>query len=152
MTPEIATHSKQAVDLSRGTGERLSGFRVGVCQGCMHTTYLVTTTLAALFSGYAATLNFIGAPSVKAVADRLQIGQGWMIPFGVLLASGSAGLLIGIVVPILGAAAALGLVLYFIGAVTAHLRAHDTRVGGACFFLLLAVAALVTNIAYRNPS
>lgn len=118
----------------------------------MNTTYLIATTLAALMNGYAATLNFIGASSVKAVADRLQIGQRWMLPFGVLLASGSAGLLIGIVVPVIGAAAALGLVLYFIGAVTAHLRAHDTQVGGACLFLLLAVAALVTNIAYRNPS
>src|SRR4051794_21227448 len=35
----------------------------------MHVTYLVTTILAALADGYAACLNFVGAESVKVVAD-----------------------------------------------------------------------------------
>lgn len=117
----------------------------------MRITYLVVTTLAALMTGYAAALSLIGAESVKAVADRLQISQRWMLLFGVLLASGAVGLLVGIAVPVLGAAAALGLICYFICAVTAHLRAHDSKIGGALFFLLLAVSALVTNVAYRNP-
>jgi hypothetical protein len=51
---------------------------------------------------------------------------------------------------VLGAAAAIGLVLYFICAVTAHLRVGDRHVGGAAFFLLLAAAALITNVAYHN--
>lgn len=117
----------------------------------MRITYLVVTAFVALMNGYAATLNFVRAESVEAVADRLQIAHRWMLPFGILLASGAVGLLIGTVVPAVGVAAAIGLVLYFICAVAAHLRAHDNQVGGALFFLLMATAALVTNVAYRKP-
>jgi len=38
----------------------------------MHVTYVMTTILAALANGYAASLNFVGAESVKVVADRVQ--------------------------------------------------------------------------------
>jgi hypothetical protein len=116
----------------------------------MHVTYLVTTILAALANGYAASLNFVGAESVKVVADRVQVSRGWMVPLGTLLASGAVGLLAGFVVPALGTAAAIGLVLYFICAVTAHLRVRDRHIGGAVFFLLLAAAVLATNVAYHN--
>jgi SNF family Na+-dependent transporter len=116
----------------------------------MEVTYLVTTILAALANSYAAALNFVGAESVKVVADRVQVSQGWMVPLGTLLASGAVGLLTGFAVPALGTAAAIGLVLYFICAVTAHLRVRDRQIGGALFFLLLAVAALTTDLAYHN--
>ena len=116
----------------------------------MHVTYLVTTILAALANGYAASLNFVGAESVKVVADRVQVSRRWMVPLGTLLASGAVGLVTGLAVSGLGMAAAIGLVLYFVCAVTAHLRAHDRQIGGAVFFLLLAAAALATDVAYRN--
>jgi DoxX-like family len=116
----------------------------------MHVTYLVTTLLAALANAYAAALDFVGAESVKVVTDRVEVSQRWMVPLGTLLASGAVGLLAGFAVPALGTAAAIGLVLYFICAVTAHLRVGDHQIGGAVFFLLLAVAALATNLAYRN--
>jgi DoxX-like family len=67
-----------------------------------------------------------------------------------VLASGALGLLIGLGVPVLGTAAAIGLVLYFTCALTAHLRVRDPGIGGAVSFLVLAVAALITNLAYRN--
>jgi SNF family Na+-dependent transporter len=115
----------------------------------MHVTYLVATILAAAANAYAASLNFAGAESVKVVADRVQVSQRWMVPFGTLLAAGAVGLLTGFVVPALGAAAAIGLVVYFICAVAAHLRVGDRQIGGAVFFLLLAVAALTTHVAYH---
>jgi SNF family Na+-dependent transporter len=116
----------------------------------MHVTYLAITILAALANSYAACLNFVGAESVKVVADRVQVSRGWMVPFGTLLAAGAVGLLTGLAVPALGTAAGIGLVLYFVCAVTAHLRARDRQIGGAVFFLLLAAAALTTGVAYRN--
>ena len=116
----------------------------------MHLAYLGTTILAALANGYAAALNFAGAESVKVVADRVQVSHRWMVPLGTLLASGAVGLLTGFAVPALGTAAAIGLVLYFICAVTAHLRVRDREIGGAVFFLLLAAVALTTNVAYHN--
>ena len=116
----------------------------------MHVTYLVITILAALANGYAASLNFVGAESVKVVADRVQVSRRWMVPLGTLLASGAVGLLVGFAVPALGTAAAIGLVVYFICAVSAHLRVGDRQIGGAVFFLLLAVAALTTSVDYHN--
>ncbi len=73
-----------------------------------------------------------------------------MIPLGTLLAFGAGGLLIGLVLPVLGTAAAIGLVLYFICALSAHIRARDRGVGGAVSFLVLALAALIADIAYHG--
>jgi DoxX-like family len=116
----------------------------------MHASYVVITILAALANGYAAVLNFIDAESVKVVADRVRVSREWMIPFGFLLACGALGLLIGFVVPVLGTAAAIGLVLYFVCALSAHLRVRDPGIGGAVSFLVLAVAALITSFGYHN--
>jgi hypothetical protein len=116
----------------------------------MHVIYFVTTILAAVANGYAACLNFVGADSVKVVADRVQVSRAWMVPLGTLLTCGAVGLLTGFAVPALGTAAAIGLVLYFICAVTAHLRVRDRQIGGAVFFLLLAAVALSTDVAYRH--
>jgi DoxX-like family len=116
----------------------------------MQVTYVVTTILAALANGYAAALNFVGAESVNAVADRIEVSRAWMLPLGTLLGSGAVGLLTGFAVPALGMAAAIGLVLYFICAVIAHLRVRDRKIGGAVFFLLMAAAALTTELAYHD--
>jgi hypothetical protein len=116
----------------------------------MHVTYVLITILAALANGYAACLNFAGAESVKVVADKVRVSRRWMIPFGILLASGTLGLLIGFAVPMLGTAAAIGLVLYFMCALSAHLRVRDPGIGGAVSFLVLAVAALIADLGYRN--
>ena len=116
----------------------------------MHIIYVVITILAALAYSYAAGLNFVGAESVKVVADRVQVSRGWMVPLGTLLASGTVGLLTGFAVPALGTASAIGLILYFICAVTAHLRVRDRGIGGAVFFLLLAAAALTTDLAHHG--
>ena len=116
----------------------------------MRTAYVLITILAVLAYGYAACLNFVGAESVRVVADKVQVSQRWMIPFGMLLTAGAVGLLVGLVVPALGIAAAIGLVLYFIGALGAHLRVRDTGIAGAVGFLVLAVAALIASLGYHN--
>jgi hypothetical protein len=116
----------------------------------MDTVYVVIIMLAALAYGYAAVLNFVGAESVKVIADRLRVSQRWMIPLGTLLASGALGLLIGLAVPVLGIAAAIGLVVYFVCALSAHIRVHDRGIGAATGFLVLAIAVLTAEIAYRN--
>jgi type III secretory pathway component EscS len=50
-------------------------------------------------------------------------------------------------VPPIGVAAAIGLVLFFIGAIITHLRARDYSFGLAVVFLVLVVAALVLRLA-----
>jgi hypothetical protein len=128
----------------------LSGFSGDACLTGMYVIFMVTTCLAAFVNCYAAFLNFRGAESVKVVADRVRVPRSWMAPLGTLLAFGAVGLLAGFAVPVLGAAAASGLVLYFVCAVTAHLRVGDRQIGGAVIFLLLAAAALSANVAYHD--
>jgi hypothetical protein len=53
-------------------------------------------------------------------------------------------------VPVLGTVAAIGLVLYFVGALRAHLRVRDHQIGGAVSFLVLAAAALAAGLAYHD--
>ncbi len=62
---------------------------------------------------------------------------------------GSLGLLVGIWIPILGTLAALGFVLYFLGAVIAHLRA---RQGGkdlmpALVLMIISILVLLLQFA-----
>jgi DoxX-like family len=116
----------------------------------MHIAYLAVTSLAALMNGFAALMNLVGAEFVKAVADKVQVSQKWMMPFGLLLAAGAVGLVVGFAVTALGIAAAVGLIVYFVCALGAHIRVRDRNVGGAITFLVLAVAALVTNVGYHD--
>jgi hypothetical protein len=67
---------------------------------------------------------------------------------GVLLAAGSLGLLAGFAVPLLGTLAAAGLVLYFLGALIAHLRVDSRRLVGWAVFFSIAVAVLAVNLGY----
>lgn len=116
----------------------------------MHIAFLAVTSLAALMNGFAASMNFVGAEFVKIVADKVQVSHKWMVPFGLLLAAGAVGLVVGVAVPALGIAAAIGLVAYFVCALGAHVRVRDRDVGGAITFLLLAVAAMVTAVGYHE--
>jgi hypothetical protein len=116
----------------------------------MLAAYIVITVVAAIAYAYAAVLNFTHNKSVAEVAERLGVPVSWMLRLGILLGAGSLGLAAGFVVPVLGTAAACGLVLYFLCAAGAHIRARDTRlvnwVNWAAFFSL-GVAALVVGLA-----
>jgi hypothetical protein len=113
-------------------------------------SYFVVTTLTAVFSGSAATANLIGHNYPKAQADSLGVPRSWIRPLGTLLAAGALGLLAGIAVPWLGTLAAAGLVLYFTGALGAHLRARDHHLGPWAMYFCLAGAALAMRLAYHG--
>ena len=66
--------------------------------------------------------------------------------------AGALGLVLGVWWPSLGVAAGIGLTLYFVAAVVAHLRVGDVKgVGPAAFMLMLAVATLALRILTRKP-
>jgi hypothetical protein len=71
---------------------------------------------------------------------------------GSLLAAGSLGLLAGFAVPLLGTLAAAGLVLYFVGALIAHLRVGSRKLVGWAVFFVTVVAALAVNLGYHGVS
>ena len=120
----------------------------------MLTAYVAVTVVAAVAYAVAAVLNFTHNESVAETTERLRVPVSWQVPLGFLLGAGSLGLLAAFAAPALGTAAASGLVLYFVCAAGAHIRARDTRllawVNWAAFFFL-AVAALVVGLAYHGP-
>jgi uncharacterized membrane protein len=116
---------------------------------------IAVTVVAAIVYGYAAILNLTHHVSVTVFAERLRVPLSWMVPLGLLLGAGAAGLLAGFAVPALGTAAACGLVLYFLCATGAHIRVRDTLIRNWvswAAFLSLALAALAVGLAYHGPA
>ena len=113
----------------------------------MFTAYIVATVLAAAANIFSATLDFIRYKQVLINMAKAGVPESWITTLGALKAAGALGLLIGIRVPLIGTAAAIGLILFFVGAIITHLRAQDYSFGLAVAFLLLAVTALVLRLA-----
>jgi hypothetical protein len=88
----------------------------------MFTAYLAVTVLAALANGYAAVVDFLQTDQTVANAIKVGASRSWLFPLGALKAAGAVGVLVGIGVPLIGVAAAVGLVLFFISAIGAHIR------------------------------
>jgi len=116
----------------------------------MFAAYVVVTLLAIAanaFSGVAALVHF--KPIFPGMA-KAGVPESWLTTLGTLKTAGAVGLLLGLLgVPLIGTAAAIGLVLFSVGAVITHLRAGDysPQFGLAIGFLLLAVATLVLGLA-----
>ncbi|MDQ6636684.1 MAG: DoxX family protein [Candidatus Dormibacteraeota bacterium] len=122
----------------------------------MFTAYVVVTLLAIAangFSGIAAAVHF--KPILPAMA-RAGVPESWLtFPIGTLKTAGAVGLLLGLIgVPLIGAAAAIGLILFFVCALYTHIRASDfsAQFGLAIGYLVLAVATLVLVLAIAQPS
>lgn len=80
-------------------------------------------------------MNGVGVPSDKVpVLAYLEI-------------AGAIGLVVGLFWWPIGVAAAVGVILYFVGAVVSHLRVKDAAgIGPSAFLAALAVAALVLRL------
>jgi DoxX-like family len=122
----------------------------------MCTAYVVVTLLAIAantFSGVAALVHF--KPILPGMV-KAGVPESWLtFPIGTLKTAGAVGLLLGVIgVPLIGTAAAVGLILFFVCAIYTHLRAGDysAQFGLAIGFLLLAVAALVLDLATAGVS
>jgi len=111
--------------------------------------YVTVTVIAAVFTGIAAVTYLIGHEYPKAQADMKRIPRSWVPVLGMLLAAGSLGLVAGFAVPLLGTLAAVGLVLYFVGALVAHLRVGSRNLVGWAVFFTTVVAALAVHLGYH---
>jgi uncharacterized membrane protein YphA (DoxX/SURF4 family) len=109
-------------------------------------TVILSIVVAAVFLG-AGAAKLAGAKQVLQMRDRLGIGAQLYRVIGALEIAGAGGLLVGLVVPPLGIAAAVGLSLLLIGAVAAHARAHDLRNAPPAAVLLgVAIATAVVRL------
>ena len=117
----------------------------------MHTASLVVTLLTAIITAGIAVPDFIPAKFVLANSAEVGVPRTWLAALGATKLAGAVGLLAGLVgLPALAIAAAAGLVLYFVGAVATHLRAHvlyNIAFPGA--FLCLSAASLALLIGER---
>ena len=117
----------------------------------MLAAYVTVIILGALFNGAAAVTYLIGHEYPKTQADMKGLPRTWVPVLGLLLAAGTVGLLAGLAVPLLGTLAASGLVLYFIGAIIAHLRVGSRDIVGGIVFLATAAAALALGLLDHGP-
>lgn len=105
----------------------------------------VVTVITAIVTAAVAIPDFIPAGFVLANSAKVHVPRSWLPMLGTMKFAGAIGLLAGLVgPPAIGIAAAAGLVLYFIGAVIAHLRArvlYNIAFPGA--YLGLSAASLV---------
>jgi len=118
----------------------------------MFTAYVVVTVLAAAANVFSATLDFVRYKQVLINMAKAGVPESWITMLGILKAAGALGVLVGFGVPLIGAAAAVGLVLFFVAAIVTHLRARDYSFGLAVGFLTLAVAALVLGLHARGSA
>lgn len=113
----------------------------------MFTAYVVLTVLTAAADAFSATLDFLRYKPILVSMASVGVPASLLFLLGALKAAGAAGLLVGLAVPAIGTAAAVGLVLFFVLAIATHLRAHDTMFGLAAGFLALAAATLGLGLA-----
>ena len=113
----------------------------------MFTAYVVVTLMAIAASTFVAVANFMRLKFVLVTAAKVGVSESWMTMLGTLNAAAALGLLLSLVgVPLIGEASAIGLILYFVGAIITHLRVRDYSIGPAAAFLLLAAAALALGL------
>jgi hypothetical protein len=110
--------------------------------------YVVTAVLMSLLLLFSARGKLTRDPSIVTSMTTLEVPLG-MLPFlAVCEIAGALGLIAGIWLAPLGVAAAVGVVLYFVGAVGAHLRKADYKgAPPAGVILLVSAGVLALGIA-----
>lgn len=118
----------------------------------MFTAYIVVTVLTAAANLYAAANDFTRPKWILDTMIRLKVPESKLPMLGILKAAAALGLLAGIAEPLIGFAAAVGLALFFVGAIVTALRAQwYAHIPYPAAWLLLAVAALVLELYARGP-
>ncbi len=113
--------------------------------------FLVVTLLTAAANIGIAAADLAGARFVLANSAEVGVPRSWLPRLAALKLAGAAGLLLGLLdtgLRPLSAAAACGLVLFYLGALAFHVRArvlHNLAFPG--FFLATAVASLLYQMA-----
>jgi hypothetical protein len=117
----------------------------------VHTAYVVVTIVAIAFNAFSGIAAMLHWKQILPGMVKAGVPESWLtFPIGTLKTAGAIGLLLGLVgVPYVGAAAAIGLILFFVCALYTHIRASDfsPQFGLANLFLALAVASLTLGLA-----
>jgi hypothetical protein len=112
----------------------------------MYPAYAVVAVVLALGLVASGALKLAKQPTIVEGIGGLGVPLRLFPVLAALEIAGALGLVAGLWIPALGIAAATGVVLYFVGAVTTHLRAHNRALASPAVVGLLAGAALVLRI------
>ena len=108
---------------------------------------IVVTILSAVTLLISATGKLMKMPAIVTSLGAAGVPLNRFPHLAALEIAAGVGLIIGLFSLPLGIAAGIGAVLYFVGAIVAHLRVGDTKgVNGPVVPLLLAIAALVLRL------
>ena len=114
----------------------------------MSTAYVVITILAAAWVAYSAVAVFVRAKWVTQALADYGVPRRWWPWLGTAKLAGAAGLVVGLLVPVIGVLAEAGLVVYFTGAVVTVLRArYFWHVPYPLVYLAPVVASIVLRVA-----
>ena len=93
----------------------------------MGTAVLVVTLVAVAANAFSRIAALAHFPPILPGMARAGVPESWLtFPIGTLKTAGAVGLLLGLLgLPLVGTAAAIGLVMFFVCAVYTHLRAGD---------------------------
>ncbi|MGA5816874.1 DoxX family protein [Kitasatospora sp. NPDC094028] len=110
----------------------------------MSVAHTVVTVLGALMVGFSAYSVFAKAEYVVGPLAEYGVPRSWWTWLGVAKAAGALGMLAGLAVPVIGYAAEVGVILYFLGAVVTVLRARAyAHVPFPLIYLAPAAASLL---------
>ncbi|MFD4029873.1 DoxX family protein [Streptomyces sp. NPDC058637] len=112
----------------------------------MFVAYTAVGILLALILSASAVLTFTRNETVTTSMTKVGVPDSWFPGLAALKAAGAVGLVVGLAVPWIGSAAAVGVILYFVGAVVTHVRAKDYDIAAPAILTLLAAAALVLRV------
>jgi hypothetical protein len=110
----------------------------------MFAVYVAVVVSTLVVNTAAAAADFLRARFVLANSAEVGVAEAWLPWLGALKAAGAGGLLIGLLwLRPIGIAAAIGLVLFFVGAMAVHLRARVLyNLAFPGFYLALAAGSL----------
>ncbi|WP_028477985.1 DoxX family protein [Nocardia sp. CNY236] len=114
----------------------------------MNIAYIVTAVLVSALLVFTARNKLIRQKDVVEALVRVGVPERMFPVLAALQLLGAAGLLIGIFFRPLGVVAAAGVVLFFLGAVIAHLRVNDAKNAPIpAVFTVASAASLVLGLA-----
>ena len=114
----------------------------------MFIAYVIVTILTAAANIFATIVDFRRPQWVLKNITAWGGHDSWLLPLGALKGAGALGLLMGIGAPPIGVAAAVGLVLFFVGAIAVVMRARwYSHLPWPATYLLLAIGSLALRLA-----
>ncbi len=105
---------------------------------------MIVSVLLAVLLAFTALRKLSHRPEVVETYTRVGVPEDRLDQLAWILLAGASGLIAGLLWPPIGVAAGIGLVVYFLLAIAAHVRANDARnLVAPVVMELLAVASLV---------